>query len=236
MENKRSPRYEAKERDRRESQLKRWRLLSTSAAALGIALIGTILAFVQLRQDRSQREHSYFAMASDDQLRRQEVQITALTAKLAVAMTATDDLQRALAANAHNHVSGNAANGLTIADRQSLDRAEKADADLNQRLTALEGALLQSPEKAIAVPLLHQQLIDIEDKNKGDAENVHGEINRLYGMMQWFLGLMTTLIIGVGGLVANSFRSGAERNKPKPEGSEQDPPKIAATPAVAPTS
>lgn len=233
MEYKRSSRLEAKERQRRESQLKRWRFLMASSAALSVALVGTIFAFVQLRQDRTQREHSYFAMTSDDQLRRQEFQISALTAKLDVAMKATDDLQHAIAANAHNHVSDNSPNGLTVADRQSLDRAEKADADLDKRLSALEGALLQSPEKAIAVPLLHQQLTDIEDKNKGDAENIHGEINRLYGMMQWFLGLMITLIIGVGGLVANSFRQGAERNKPKPEGTEQEPPKPSVAPPAA---
>ena len=95
--------------------------------------------------------------------------------------------------------------GLSVADRQAIDQVKRSTEDQRLRISILENALLQTPEKALAVPLLRQQLIDIEDKDKGDSDNIHGEINRLYGMMQWFLGLMITLIIGVGGLVANSF-------------------------------
>jgi hypothetical protein len=201
---------------------RRRRTLIASSAALAIALAGTVTAFVQLRLDRSHREDSIYAIDSLQKLRDQDRQIAALTRRLDEVIKSNEELQKSIVSAGIKGNSPHTVQGLSIADREALEQAKQSAADLSQRIATLENALLQTPEKALAVPLLRQQLADIEDKDKGDSENIHGEINRLYGMMQWFLGLMITLIIGVGGLVASSFRQNADRNKLITKSEEQE--------------
>jgi hypothetical protein len=207
----------------RHTYLRRRTTLIASSTALALALVGSVTAFLQLRLERSHRDDSVYVADSINKLHIQDRQIAALTENLNAVIKSNEELQKSVVAAAVKGSSSHTVDGLSIADRQALDQAKQSAADLSQRITALEGALLQTPEKALALPLLRQQLVDIEDKDKGDSENIHGEISRLYGMMQWFLGLMITLIIGVGGLVANSFRQNTDRNRSiaKPEEQEK---------------
>jgi septal ring factor EnvC (AmiA/AmiB activator) len=142
----------------------------------------------------------------------------AQTAEIAALRSQVENLQRTsvalqgiLAQHSNGHPGLGAGRESSTSEQQALSTVEASQKELDRRLSSLEGALLQSPEKAIALPLLRQQLSDIQEKNRGDEDHINGEINRLYGMMQWFLGLMITLIIGVGGLVVNSFRQSSER-------------------------
>jgi hypothetical protein len=207
----------------RQAALRRRNTLIASSTALALTLVGSVTAFVQLRLERSHRDDSVYVVDSLEKLHGQDRQIAFLTERLNSVIKSNEELQKSIGSTGVKGGPSHTVEGLSIADRQLLEEARQSAADLSQRITTLENALLQTPEKALAVPLLRQQLIDIEDKDKGDSENIHGEINRLYGMMQWFLGLMITLIIGVGGLVANSFRQNADRNRSiaKPEEQEK---------------
>ena len=199
-----------RERERHEAiedaRRKRQRTLTITSTVLGITLIGTLTAFVQVRilNQSHKNDEAQYAIETLDRLRNQQAAIGAMKAQLDSLTKSSQESQ---------------SSGLTLADRQALDEAKKAEAGLDQRITALENALLQTPDKALAVPLLKQQLLDIEDKDKSDSENIHGEINSLYTMMEWILGLMITLIIGVGGLLISTLR---EKNKPVPKPEPQE--------------
>ena len=153
--------------------------------------------------------------AADSALRSVDLQreVSVLSKRIKESEEATANLQQQVLETFSRPGKRGQSIGLAAADRQAISNVETANRGMDQRLAALESALLQTPEKAVALPLLRQQLSDVQDKNKGDSDSLHGEINRLYGMMQWFLGLMMTLIIGVGGLAVNSFRQSSEKNK-----------------------
>jgi hypothetical protein len=91
--------------------------------------------------------------------------------------------------------------GLNPQDRQLLDQISNTQAQLDKRISELESAIMMSPEKAVGLPMLRQQLIDVQDRIHGDVDNIHGEIGRLNNLLIGFLGLMITLILGVGGMV-----------------------------------
>jgi hypothetical protein len=51
----------------------------------------------------------------------------------------------------------------------------------------------------------------------GDIDAVRGEVGRLFGLTQWFIGLMFTIALGVLGLALNNLRRPAiakEEKKP----------------------
>jgi hypothetical protein len=96
--------------------------------------------------------------------------------------------------------------GLSPADREALDRAVKIQQDMDKRLSALEATILETPEKAVALPLIRQQLSDMEGSNKQDVDAVHGEISRLSTIMVWCFGAMVTLLVATGALLYNVFK------------------------------
>lgn len=213
-----------KRTDRRRS------LQSVTGFALAAALLGAVFSLFSLRSDESRRERD----AKEQTYARynQEQQLAALMKRADEAqrenMRLETLLQQALAGK--SGLPGRVASR-DQPDKNPLDNLEKSNRELDQRMDALETAILQTPEKAVSLPLLRQQLLDMQDKDKGESDALHGEIGRLYGIMQWFLGLMITIIIGVGSMAINSFRQGADR-KPKPDGGQQDTPKPSA-PAAA---
>ncbi|MHB1673107.1 MAG: hypothetical protein ACYCSP_02540 [Acidobacteriaceae bacterium] len=101
--------------------------------------------------------------------------------------------------------------GLNPSDRLALANVVAAQADLNKRLSSLESALSSSPDKAIALPLLKQQITDMQEKNRGDFAAVHDEMGGLFTLLEWGLGLLITLIIGVGGIIINIIRGDSSR-------------------------
>lgn len=198
---------------RARAQNDRLRRLVTPVA-LTVAMAGAVGALLSIRNDESQRNAQFRAGESVVRVAEEQREIVELTRRLNDSEQTSARIQRQLLDAMSHPTKAGQKMELTAADRRALEDTEKSNAGLDQRLTALETALLQTPEKAVALPLLRQQLNDIQDKAKGDSDSLHSEINHLYGMMQWFLGLMITLIIGVGGLAANSFRQGGERQRP----------------------
>lgn len=97
---------------------------------------------------------------------------------------------------------------LSPPDRHLLDEVKANQDRLQARLASLENALVATPEKALAVPMLRQQLDTIQERTRADIDSVHSEIGRLFALTQWFIGLMFTIALGVFGLaLANLKRS-----------------------------
>jgi hypothetical protein len=75
----------------------------------------------------------------------------------------------------------------------------------------LETTLVTTPEKAIAVPMLKQQIDAIQDRSHADLDSVRGEIGRLFTLTQWFIGLMFTIALGVFGLALSNLKKASEK-------------------------
>jgi hypothetical protein len=69
----------------------------------------------------------------------------------------------------------------------------------------LDDAIGQSPEKALAIPMLKKDVDDLKDDYRRDTDNTQGEINRVYDQNKWFIGLMFTMALGLLGLAVSNF-------------------------------
>lgn len=138
---------------RRSAAKKRWRSLIVSSIAMGATLMGAIAAFLQIRTDRANRYDTEATFRSYQQLRQQQDQLVMVQKQMASLMAQNDELKAFLA-------KGGVQRPENIADKQAIDETKRNIADLNQRIQSLENALLQTPEKALAVPLLKQQVLD----------------------------------------------------------------------------
>jgi hypothetical protein len=98
---------------------------------------------------------------------------------------------------------------LDPADRQRIDQIGSTQSKLNERLSALESALMTSPEKAVAVPMLKQEVDSLQDRTHSDLDAIRGEIGRLFTLTQWFIGLMFTIALGMFGLSFNLRKASA---------------------------
>jgi cell division protein FtsB len=78
-------------------------------------------------------------------------------------------------------------------------------ASLENHMEALDAALGQSPEKAVAVLVLRKDLDNLKDSYRQDLGSTQAEINRPYDQNKWFIGLMFTMALGVVGLAVNNF-------------------------------
>jgi hypothetical protein len=92
---------------------------------------------------------------------------------------------------------------LDPADRQSIADIKDAEAKLDARLSSLETSIMATPEKAVAVPMLKQQVDALQDRTHSDLDGIRGEIGRLFTLTQWFIGLMFTIALGMFGLSFN---------------------------------
>ncbi|MGO9591389.1 MAG: hypothetical protein ACLP3K_15245 [Candidatus Acidiferrales bacterium] len=76
---------------------------------------------------------------------------------------------------------------------------------LQTQLNQLNEAIGQSPEKALAIPLLKKDMDDFRDVYRRDMDSEHAEVDRVYDQNKWFIGLMFTLALGVMGLAVSNF-------------------------------
>lgn len=76
---------------------------------------------------------------------------------------------------------------------------------LQAHMKMLDDAIGQSPDRALAVPLLRKDLDNLKDSYHRDLDNTQAEINRVYDQNKWFLGLMFTMALGLIGLAVSNF-------------------------------
>jgi hypothetical protein len=106
---------------------------------------------------------------------------------------------------------------LNPADRETLNRAIESQKDLDMRLRSLEDALRLDASKALVVPLMRKDLDTLQDTFRADTALVQNEINRLYGLAQWFIGLMFTILLGFFGLALTNILLRPKESAKAPE-------------------
>jgi hypothetical protein len=73
---------------------------------------------------------------------------------------------------------------------------------LDARLTALEGAIGESPVKALEVPLLRRDLENLKQSDAAATDGLRSDYDRQYDLMKWLLG---TFVLGMIGTLATLF-------------------------------
>jgi septal ring factor EnvC (AmiA/AmiB activator) len=89
-----------------------------------------------------------------------------------------------------------------------ISEIDKALTSFKKRQDDIESVILANPKKALTLPLLEREIEIIKNNYDNDRSAIKTEIDRIYSLFQWFIGLMFTIAIGVLGLAgANVFRS-----------------------------
>jgi hypothetical protein len=174
-----------------------------------LTMVGLVAALLSSYQDREKTydqktaaERSYvMALRSQEEAMRAKAQLQQLEASNQAIQHTLDVLRH----------SGKVVKFATLdpADRQRIDQIGGAESKLDSRLSALENALMASPEKAVAVPMLKQEIDGLQDRTHSDLDAIRGEIGRLFTLTQWFIGLMFTIALGMFGLSFNLRKASA---------------------------
>ncbi|HBG19299.1 MAG TPA: hypothetical protein DDY32_08510 [Desulfobulbaceae bacterium] len=86
-----------------------------------------------------------------------------------------------------------------------LNETKNKVVSLEAKIQSLESAILADPTKALAVPLLRKDLENTREKFSTEISQAKLEIERIYDLTKWFIGLMFTIALSVLGMAVNSF-------------------------------
>jgi hypothetical protein len=196
----------------REEQNKRKREVLFSSIWIMVAFIGTVGGLIVTVNGRGA-----FRIGPDDGRERGEIQAQLAELRkeredVRLSLMESREMQQTFLQAAHQKGSILYKESLSPENRAQIDKIASAQDDLSKQLARLNDAILQTPEKAVAIPVLKQQVTDLQEKYRGDNEAMHAEIGRLYTMMSIFFGSMVALIVGVGGLFFSVFKHRADRS------------------------
>jgi hypothetical protein len=91
----------------------------------------------------------------------------------------------------------------------NLAEVEAGQIDLQRRMKALEDSLVATPEKALAVPLLREQLDGLQKQLAADELDSKDRSQRSADNIKWIFGLVAALITGIiVEWVASRFKHG----------------------------
>ena len=82
---------------------------------------------------------------------------------------------------------------------------------LSQRLEAIETVILNNPAKALEITLLRQEIDNLQLSYQQDLNSTRVEIDRIYDLSKWFLGLILTMALSLVSLVVTDY---LKANKP----------------------
>ena len=86
-------------------------------------------------------------------------------------------------------------NAKEIANKINLLNIKNSQTE--NRIKLLEDAIQNSPDKALSIPLLRNDIISLKENNLINITNIRNDINRVYDMNKWFLGLIITMTLAV---------------------------------------
>jgi hypothetical protein len=102
-------------------------------------------------------------------------------------------------------------------DFQRLNNRSAIDS-LSSRLKSLEDALMQDPGKALALPLLQNQIQNLKEAEVKDIADIRATIATIYDQNKWFIGLMFTLAIGMISMAVANFVPKKDKTSPGNQG------------------
>lgn len=85
---------------------------------------------------------------------------------------------------------------------ESIYRYEEYD----KRLSVVEKAIIDSPERSLALYKLSNDIEDLKEDRKSDLEDTKKEIDRIYSFSQWFMVGMFSIAVSLIGLAWNMMK------------------------------
>ena len=80
--------------------------------------------------------------------------------------------------------------------------------DLDRNFKNLEGVLSTDPVKTLAIPMLKKDLESVQQEIADDRVKEKAEIDRVYDLNKWFVGLNATITLTlIGFVVTNAFKT-----------------------------
>ena len=99
-------------------------------------------------------------------------------------------------------------NPMSISPTISSGELEKLNSLISEsqaKLAKLEEVILNNPAKALEMPLLKKELEGIKETVQANSTTSKQEIDRVYDLSKWFIGLMITSSVGLVALVVGTF-------------------------------
>lgn len=179
----------------------KWGVISAvlTMSGLVIALVTTTTTYQQFQADREQVR----ALEARARVETELAELNEIKKQASLSKAAADQTLRSIEEQLKRSGRSVSITSLAPEERRDLEQIKKNQSDLDARLAKLENAILTSPERAVALPMVKQQLDSLQDRTRSDIEGIRGEIGRLFTLTQWFIGLMFTIALGVFGLSFN---------------------------------
>ena len=94
---------------------------------------------------------------------------------------------------------------------KELTKLSQSFTVLETRFSRIEKVILDDPSKALETIILRKDLQNLRESNQTDLTSVRSEIDRVYDLNKWLVGLMFTMAIGILSLaISNFFRQKKE--------------------------
>jgi signal transduction histidine kinase len=92
-------------------------------------------------------------------------------------------------------------------------RFEENFRGLDIRLLRIERAILDDPEKAVALPLLRRDVKALEQQTNRELDAIRAENGRVYDLMKWLVGFLALVSLSlIGTAVGNVFKREAAKD------------------------
>ncbi|EHK7543265.1 hypothetical protein ICR46_003605 [Vibrio cholerae] len=82
----------------------------------------------------------------------------------------------------------------------TLTEFERKLNSLEKQVTAINSVILESPEKAIEIPMLKRDIKSMQERYESSIDSLEREIARAYETITWVIG---TILLGILGLAAS---------------------------------
>jgi len=92
-----------------------------------------------------------------------------------------------------------------------LNRVSGSVTEMQNKVANIEQVVIDNPSKALGIPLLRKDLDNLKESYKSDVLSVRQEIERVYDLNKWFVGLMFTMALSVLGLAISNLYKGKEK-------------------------
>jgi len=77
--------------------------------------------------------------------------------------------------------------------------------ELSQMMESINSAIIDSPEEILALPLVKRDLTSFRNEYESEISSLRSEIQRVYDLTKWFIGLLFALAVGLLSLGLGSF-------------------------------
>lgn len=167
-----------------------WRVEAWSnvgAALAVVALLGSVGAFVSASRETAAYSFGAEARLQQDRAQAEALRTRAMIQELAARLQLMGD------------------KGVPSATAVKLDQLRAEIASITARQDRIEGALQNSPEKALMVPMLRKDFEALKESQTQQFEAVRASYDQLYDLLKWVLGAVGLSVIS---MAINAFAKG----------------------------